>query len=150
MKIREALAGDIPGLAVLGRRMQAESLVPYPEVDEDLLRERLARVRGYVVFVAEMDDGRMVGMLSAMVASFMFAPASYAIHDIFYVVPECRGSLAAMGLMRAYEKWADDLGLWNGRRVIASHTLVNPDRTHGLYEKMGFKPMGKIYYKDTG
>lgn len=145
MIVREAVPEDIPALVELGRRMREESLVPYPAIDEEVLRERLFVLPGYVVHVCEQ-DGFVIGMLASQCSTYIFSRGTYAYHDIFYVMPERRGSWAAVLLIKAFLKWADSLGI--RRKVIAQHTQVNAERTLKFYERMGFKPMGGIYFKD--
>lgn len=82
-------------------------------------------------------DGQIIGYLWA--ASHCLAPWSplkVSSDYLFYVMPEHRGSRAAIRLVRAYTEWASETGCMEVRLSVASG--IHHDRTEKFYEAAGF------------
>lgn len=148
--VRRAGLEDLPALIALGRVMHAESLIPFPKIDETATRARLAQYERagvpYFMALAEQEPGGAIGMITAQPCIYVFAEGVCAQHDIFYVRPEKRGSDAALKLVRAFEDWAETIGAREVR--LAVHTGLFPDRTGRFYEKLGYRHMGGNFMKE--
>ena len=145
--VRRAGVEDAPALLSLGRMMREESLIPYPEIDEDAFRGTVSLLGdGYLMVIAE-DDGP-IGMLTAMPSQYVFARVIYAIHDVFFVRPDKRGSRAAFLLVQMFEDWAQEIGATRG--VLGVHTGLTMETTGRFYEKLGYRHIGGSFIKEFG
>lgn len=89
-------------------------------------------------------DGEMVGFLwAASHALAPWNPTLVASDYLFYVVPEWRGSLVGLSLIKAYKSWAKDLGCAEVRLSLASG--INEDRVSKMYERLGFSSFGTVF-----
>jgi GNAT superfamily N-acetyltransferase len=91
---------------------------------------------------------RMIGMAVASAAPFYFSKKMTAILNYWYVLPEYRGTRAAMELLRAFEKWARGIG---ATRIYVGAERINDvafaDRVNEMIEKRGFTRFGHQFYK---
>ena len=147
--IRKATTSDLPSLITLGERMRLESLVWYPPIEEDYLREKMEVVFShpdkFCCFVAQ-NGSNIVGWLNGLVSGYAFSPVPVAVHDVFYIAPEHRSYQTARGLVRAYVEWAESLGI--KRQVIRLDTALRPEKVDRFYRRMGFHPIGGQYIRD--
>ena len=150
MIVRHATVDDVPALIEMGEAMRRESLVPFPAINRDMVemvaRDLFPRRDVYCALVAE-DGGAPAGMLTGSVSRYAFAPDLIAVHDIFFVRPEHRGSGAARLLIQRFVTWARECG---ARRVLISvHTGITPEKTGRFYRMMGFSYMGGVYCREV-
>lgn len=137
---------DVSTLCALGRRMREESAVPFPEVDEQVTRDTWAALGdGYFVALAEQ-DGKAVGFLTAQLSRYISSPTPFVQHDILYVAPEARGSMAFFRLVKAYEAWAKKIGV--RRCCISVTTGLSTEVTGRAYEKLGYRYMGGNFMRE--
>jgi RimJ/RimL family protein N-acetyltransferase len=139
MSIRVAQLDDLPRILELGEQLHHESprwsrLSFSKDRAETFLRMLLTDPRG-VVFVAEL-DGVVVGGIAG------FAEPHWASDDVvaqevsFFMAPEARGSMAATRLICALRAWG---GIRGAKFLQAgTSTGLDPERTAGLYERLGF------------
>jgi GNAT superfamily N-acetyltransferase len=146
--VRRGSLDDFPVMLDMGRAMQAESLIPYPSIDEAVYRATVT-VLGERYFIALAErEGEAVGMLTAFRTPFTFSAVEFAKHDIFYVRPSVRGSKAALKLVRAFEAWRAECGL--DKAVLSVDTGLRPGVTGRFYERLGYRLMGGQYMKEFG
>ena len=145
MKVRLYEDRDIPQIVLLCHRMRAESMVPYPPMDEAVYRKKLKALGGAYLLVVAETGGEVVGFMGGIVAGWLFTDRHFVAHEIFYVRPESRGTKAALMLITALETWAVEQGA--ERVTIGVHTGVNIAATHRFYHKLGYAFMGGNYYK---
>lgn len=131
--------------------MRLESLVWYPPIEEDYLRERMETVfshpEKFCCFVVE-NGSNIGGFILGFETGYVFNPMRIAAHDIFYVAPEHRRFENAVGLVRAFIGWAESLGL--KRQVIRLDTALRPEKVDRFYRRLGFQPIGGQYVRDGG
>lgn len=134
----------------MGAQMRAESIerggIPYPPLDEALVAEQLAlSTRHHDRLMVALYENRIGprGFLTAFLSPYSFSRTIVAVHDIFYVLPEARGSSAAIRLVRFFQEWARASGAWMA--MIAQHTNIEPERTTRFYERAGFRFMGTVH-----
>jgi RimJ/RimL family protein N-acetyltransferase len=139
MSIRVANPEDLPRILELGELLHKESprwsrLSFNRTKAEAQMRMLMTDPRG-VVFVAER-DGVVVGGIAG------FADAHWSSDDIvaqevsFFMASDARGGMAATRLICA-------LRAWGGMRKAVwlqagTSTGLDPERTAGLYERLGF------------
>lgn len=147
--IREATVEDIPRLLELGEQMHDESrfarLQFAPEKVEALLRVMLYDREQYCAFVAQHSD-RVIGGLLGLCVERYFSHARVAQDLAIFIEPGKRGGVAAIGLIRAFRKWArerDAIDL-----EIAVNTGVQPLRTGRLLQACGMEPIATLYTQE--
>lgn len=110
--------------AVWDAHMMADNLMKSMDSSDELV-------------IVAVEDGQIIGYLWA--AAHLLAPWSPVLVSsdyLFYVMPEHRGSRAAMRLIYAYKEWACEVGCVEVRLSVASG--INHDRTERLFERLGF------------
>lgn len=143
MRIRLATLEDIDRIVAMGERFIAET--PYarfgsaPEQLEQLLAIVLEHGAG---FLAETDDGQIVGMIGFIASKQVFTGAPYASEVVWWMEPEYRGGTAGPRLLVAGEEWAT-------RKGLTSITMIAPVGTelHAFYARRGYVPVETIFLK---
>ncbi len=137
---------DIAARVSLARRAYEEMGDKALPFDGELVRrgvvERLAKPGRYCLVQAERGE-RTVGMLSAAVGPHWYSSAPGASILAFYVLPEHRGSLAAIKLLHACRRWAGERGAVRLHVNVASG--VDIARTDRLLKRLGFRLTGGNY-----
>ena len=142
--IRAATPDDLPALLELGQAMHCES----PEYRDmrfcpNTLRHTLTLAMDqHFLRVAEQPGGRIVGGLAAMAVPHWFGPDRLACDLGIFVAPEARGGMAAARLVRAYVKWARELGA--KKITLGITTGVDVETTARLCERLGARRSGII------
>ncbi|MFM9434609.1 GNAT superfamily N-acetyltransferase [Janthinobacterium sp. CG_23.3] len=139
MSIRVATLDDLPRILDLGELLHKESprwsrLTFNRDKAAAFMRMLLTSESG-VVFVAER-DGVVVGGIAG------YAEAHWASDDVlanevsFFMDPGARGSMAPTRLICALRAWGEIRGAkW---LHAGTSTGLDPERTAGLYERLGF------------
>ena len=144
--IRMSERGDLEARIELGRRSHAESAFADLPYDEGKVRrgiERgLAAPDSHCLLQADF-AGETVGVLYGVANEHYFSPALAATILSFYVVPEHRGSTAAVKLLHGFRRWA------HRRRVARLYINVTSGisiaRTDRFLRRLGFRPVGGNY-----
>jgi len=139
MSIRVATLNDLERILDLGELLHKESprwsrLRFSRERAEAMMRFLLTDANG-VIFVAER-DGLVVGGIAGMIEKH-WASDDVVAHEVsFFMAPEARGSMAPTRLICALRAWGES------RNAVWLHagtsTGLDPERTAGLYERLGF------------
>jgi len=143
-------AEDLQALAEIGVDAVAESptLSRYAYDAERMWRKAQDRLKKepnrHALIIAEL-DGKLVGFLWAQVGGHLFVDARSAQCLVFYVSPEHRNGLAAIKLLKGYQRWAEQQGC----DTIALHVTsgARMKTTDRLLRKMGFTQVGGNYEK---
>jgi GNAT superfamily N-acetyltransferase len=135
---------DVIGLAM---KMQQESdfkTVPFDvdQIANSIMRMVVDNPRGFGV-VAYTDDGQPVGMLAGGLSYYMFSRGSVANDYAWFVLPEHRGSRAALKMLNMFKSWARDNGATELYIGITSD--ITKDRTGQMLERIGFDHVGGNY-----
>ena len=148
--VRCASVDDLPQIAVLGEALRRESAVWFPEIDlaylTEMMRPQLDRPDRFYCAVAEK-GGRLVGWLNGLLATYEWSPFIFAVQRILYVAPEARGGITAVRLLRDYIAWAEANGA--KRQLAGMGNGLPPAKVDGLYRRLGFRPIGGQYLRDT-
>jgi hypothetical protein len=94
-------------------------------------------------WVAYDQDNKPIGYLVATMRQSMFSTRSYAIQEMWYVLPEARKSLAGLMLLHEFDKWATER---NAERI---YMQVEHDSDEALTERIA-KLMASMGYKKQG
>lgn len=93
--------------------------------------------------LAYTDDGAAVGMLCGSVSPYVFSKGYIASDFAWFVLPEYRGSRAALKMLNMFTDWAKEKGALE--LCMGISTNVSPERTGKLLEKRGFRHVGGNY-----
>jgi hypothetical protein len=112
MKIRLATAQDTDAMMQLGLQMHQESrFAKYPMAHEkvrETIQQIVSEPKANCILLAEHDRAGLVGMLAGCVTSLFFTDVLIAQDRWFYVAKEHRGSPAALKLLVAFRRWAEN------------------------------------------
>lgn len=88
----------------------------------------------------------VTGFLIGSIAPYGFSHETFAYDRLVYVTPNKRGTYAARMLIRAFEHWAKHK---RARHVMMGTTTgINTDAVERLYNKLGFRTVGKLTMKE--
>lgn len=139
-------AERIRDIVTLGQKMHEESAysdMPFDiEMAAQSIYTNIIQSDGGFGVIAYKDD-KPVGMMAGALATQFFGPAIFAYDFVWYVTPEVRGSRAAIKMLKMFESWARSKGAKEIHLGVT--TGVDPDKTHGIYERMGYKHVGNNY-----
>lgn len=140
MRIRPALPADAPTLATLLGHLG----YPKNEAAELPARLRTLEQSGDAVLVAELDDGRVVGMaaLHLMTVFHFDRPLGYI--TAFVTDPTVRRQGIGKQLLAAAEEWARSKGCYRLALTSAEHRKD----AHAFYPANGFPETGRRFGKD--
>ena len=112
MKIRLATSLDTQSMMDLGLQMHQESrFVHYPMAHEKIretIQQIVSEPKANCILLAEHNRAGLVGMLAGCVTSLFFTDVLIAQDRWFYVAKEHRGSPAALKLLIAFRRWAEN------------------------------------------
>jgi len=147
MKIRFATKEDVDTVLALGREMHAESrFAHYPLNDEkavSTIHGMIANPHKACLLLAQRADGKIAGMLAAYMSEFFFCDAIAVQDRWFYVLPQYRGSSAAVKLIIALRQWAESKKV--NELCINMSVAVEMERFNKLMTHMGFKCCGSNF-----
>lgn len=154
MNIRFATLDDIAACIGLGRKLQQMTRFAHFPYEPARVEEQLRRLitigqqvrRSHCVLLAEADDGQLAGGLIGCIESHLFSSLPVASVIVYGVLPERRMSGAALRLMKAFIRWAQQRGAkeLNAGINSARHTR----RSERFLQKMGFIRTGGNYALD--
>jgi hypothetical protein len=132
--IREATLADVPALVEMGRHFITSSrYVDLITFDAGRLASAAVSLQSYgPTFLAEI-DGRLAGMLIAAVAPNILTGEQWAEEVAWWVEEPDRGA-AGGRLFRAFEAWAEQLGLPMRMVAPSGSTLGHFYARHGFEE----------------
>lgn len=110
--IRDAIASDEDAILEMARQFVA--FTPYADTFTATDEELRATINNFIAttksFVAEV-DGKVVGMLAAIITSVWYAPGHKAAVELaWWVDPAHRKGMSGIRLVQAFEKWAEEQG----------------------------------------
>lgn len=149
MKIRFAHIDDVPAFVEIGRRIHATTRFQiYPFQPEQVTRTltQLINSKGggkYVFLVAEDSAGVPAGGLIGCLEQHIFSdrPIANIVH--FDVLPEKRMGGAALRLLTAFRKWAENRGVLELCAGVNSGEDL--DKLDRFFKKLGYTAVGGNY-----
>lgn len=91
--------------------------------------------------IVAYEEDRPVAVFLGYVYNHPFFHAKFAADFLIYVIPEKRGSLVAVRLMKMYESWARNNNV-NYISIGQSTGIGDLGRVRNFYEKLGYKTTG--------
>jgi GNAT superfamily N-acetyltransferase len=92
-----------------------------------------------VGFIAIKND-KIIGFISGIFSEYFFSNRKQVSDLGFFVLPEFRGSRAALKLVKSLETWAKEKGADDLH--LGQTTAVEMDKTKQFYERLGYKTVG--------
>jgi len=146
MDYSTATVDDSLDVTHIWRRFQQESSQSYVDFDWDKAHEQVLswiEDKDWEIFLAW--KGRILcGVLIGAVTTYPYSRALIAGDYIWYIVPESRGGMTGVRLMRMMETWARDRGAVS---METGSTSGVENRAMGLMERLGFSPVGMLMRK---
>ena len=139
-------AADIEQRVELARRAWEEMGDRGLSFDGELVRQTIERKMaqpGKHCLLQADRAGRAIGALMGVAAPHYHSPALGASIFSWYVLPEHRGSLAAVKLLHGFRRWAKHAGAL--RLYVGITSGVDIARTDRLLKKLGFRLTGGNY-----
>jgi GNAT superfamily N-acetyltransferase len=112
MKVRFATIDDANAVLAVIRQFYEESRFHVYPFNADKVRQTIeqtiANPNATCILLAQTDAGGIAGFLAALVTAPRFTDVLVAQDHGFYVLPEHRGSSAALKLLIAFRRWAEN------------------------------------------
>ncbi len=148
MSIRFARHSDIPTLIEIGRVYHQESRFQRFTYNPDKLASNLkglidSKSGAHCFFVADDTEGKPFAVLMGSIEGYFFADELVAQSILFWVHPEHRGGSAAVKLVHAFRKWAQNRNAFEV--AIGVNSAVDTDRADQFFRKLGFQMTGGNY-----
>ncbi len=137
---------DIAARVALARRAWEEMDDRELTFDGELVRQtierKMAQPEKHCLLQADC-GGRVVGALMGVVERHYHSPAVGASIFSWYVLPEYRGSLAAIRLLHGFRRWAKRRGAV--RLYVGVTSGIGIARTDRFLKRLGFRVRGGNY-----
>lgn len=143
MTIRQATEDDIFDLLILGRQFIKESGYKWDRERVEEIMNNLISNDESCIIVYEV-DGEVVGGLLGTTAEPFLSHQKQAHEMAWFVDKDHRDNKGGIGMMKAFEEWAKDLGC---TEIIMGDIVGVRDLTN-LYEHKGYKMVEKLYSKE--
>jgi len=104
--------------------------------------------RYFNCWIAYDDKSLPIGYLAATLSESFYSFRSYAIQEMWYVIPRMRGTRAGIMLLNAYEGWAikrDCERIYT--QVEHDGALALTETIFGMLNKLGYRKQGYIAVK---
>ncbi len=146
MIIRPIREEDLEQILEMGVRMHGEGAYSFLPFDRDKVRSFiLSYVEDHETqcgLVAE-ENQKIIGMFGGYITPYFFCNEFVACDMVLFVDEAFRGSAAAPGMIRAFQKWAKDHGA--SEICLGISTNLDTERTGKFYERMGMSFVGGLY-----
>lgn len=146
--IRAARHEDFAAFMELARAMHEESRFRRYPINEAKVRALFAihidKSAAACLLLAERGDGQLVGMLGGYITDFFFSDARVAQDRVFFVMPEARGTSAAVRLLAAFRRWAENRHA--DELAINMSVAVDMQRFNRLMTHLGFACCGSNFH----
>lgn len=148
MAIRAARLEDIPHLVEIGHAYHLESRFKAYDYDSAKLTASLKALiqdtsGSRCFFVADDKEQKPYGLLMGCIESYFFSNCLVAQSILFWVHPDHRGGSAALKLVTAFKKWAENRKVFEV--AIGVNSAVHIDRADKFFRKLGFQLTGGNY-----
>lgn len=151
MSICFATYNDIPTLIEIGRVYHQESRFKRFRYNPEKLAGNLkglidSKSGSHCFFIADDAEGKPFAALMGCIESYFFSDEPVAQSILFWVHPEHRGGSAAVKLVHAFRKWAQNRNAFEV--AIGVNSAVSVDRADQFFRKLGFRMTGGNYSLD--
>lgn len=152
ISVREMQYADVPAVYNCLVQLFDESALPGQNID---LRKGLAHlydladapVADHRIFIA-VEDEHIIGVLKCFLSAYWYSNDIRAVHDILYVIPEKRGTTAAMILLGAFERWGAEVGAIHCATSAFLHEPEAIAAFRRLMKNASYDCIGALYKRD--
>lgn len=141
LKVRAIKMDDVESAVKLCRALSDESpaynIYPFNETKTRLLMTAFAEWRENCICYVVDNGEEVVGVLGLVVMDSPTHDYKYATDVGFYILPQYRGSPAAVRMIRGAEAMAKAMGA--SEISMGASSGIAMDKTVHMYEKMGYK-----------
>ena len=153
MIIRPAVVQDVFRIAEIGRTLHEESSFASMAYDTDktssyFIRLILDEGKDYYVRVAEDDSGQIVGGIAGYCVPSWFGPDKTASDISLFILPEARGGMTAVRLIKGFIEWAKSRGAKQIRPGVSTGAVGK--NAEALYERLGLTRVGALFCLEAG
>ena len=99
----------------------------------------MCQVADGIVYLAR-NEGKSVGFIAAVKQRYFFSDRERVTDMGFYVLPEYRGTSAAIRLIRALEDWTKENNITD--LYLGQTTSVDIEKTSKFFNHLGYKTVG--------
>lgn len=143
---------DIADVMHMGAEMHAESpnyrKLPFDPIKVGAWAAMHIRETNMCAFGARSAQGELIAVIFGSINPTYFGEALVATEDALYVDPAFRGSRAAIRIVRAYLRWAEEQGA--ARAVITPSTGINEAPACSFLSKLGLSKRSVSMAVDFG
>lgn len=147
MKVRLAQPSDVEAVFQLLQIMHQESRFRvYPlhaAKTRSSIEQILAQPKAACILLAEHSQAGVVGVLAGYVVDYFFSDTLIAQDKYFFVHPAHRGSSAALKLLMAFRRWAENRQAWE--LCINMSVDIAPERFNKFMRHMQFQSCGSNF-----
>jgi len=153
MRIRFAEERDVEAVVDLGQHMHGLSRFESVSYSREKVRgvvQHAVDNPAYMIAVAASRDGRVAGFHLANMERYFFGDDWLAQSINYFVLPEYRGTSAALRLLQIFRKWGERRGareLVLGTGTSKGVSLAQMDR---FVRRCGFDQVGGLYSRWVG
>lgn len=135
---------DVINLALAMQQESEFSAIPFDieQLANSVMSLVINNPNGFGMLVYT-DEEKAVGMITGSITPYVFSRGWVASDFAWFVLPEYRGSRAAVKLLKLFKSWATEKGA--SELYMGVTTNVSADRTGELLQRMGFKHVGGNY-----
>ena len=148
MQYRPFALPDIHEILALGEKMHRETQYHNLEFDKHTAANSIYEqvIKPDTGFGMLAVDGAIpVGMIAGFYTGAYFSRDRIAIDQVWYVLPEYRGSRTAIKLFKMYEAWAIEKECSTISMSVSSGLAV--DKTHDMMRRLGYDHTGGNYVR---
>ncbi len=138
-------------LALLGKEALTESRYASKEYSHDravafIKWSHTADDYDTTAFVAEADDGEVIGVLAIEAIPYFFCKGRRAVETFFYVKPSWRMSKAMLELVSHAERWAKAVNA--DSMMLGVSGALDYKKVESAYNKLGYETVGCFTVKE--
>ena len=141
--IRQATENDFDAIAEMAKDFWRHTVYDDPFCKESTIELLNLCLSHELLFVAE-SKGKVVGFVAGVLSPLLANKRVIMGQELaWWVEPEHRNGKAGIGLLKAIEKKAKEVGAkyWNMAFMYSSM----PEKIEGMYKKMGYKKTESFY-----
>lgn len=151
LRLRLGAVADVPAAVALGKRFAVEferfrGLIYNEEKCTARVSANIANPN-FFFLILETSDGEIIGFLAGYLAEYDFADDYFADEWHFYIVPEYRGGIAAIKMLKAYENWCREKNAREMYFTWFGHFSDAHDAPDSIFARLGFEKTGATYWK---
>lgn len=143
--IRPMQLSDVDAMLELARAMHEESVYRHLPFDDQKVAELVRACSmqdSWAGFVA-VENGRLYGFFAGHITEYFFSRERMAKDIGLYVVPEKRGRMTAVRLIKIFIRWAAEKGVTEVALGVSA--LEDNSRTYALYQRLGLEPVAQLF-----